>query len=188
MSDSTVPEQWADAVENIITIIDSYTGLQVVERSISHSEVSFLCRQRDLPKWRSVSARFLLAKPEDWQIFIGQRLVKTVRQGQSCIVDPWYLGFKSEDVVGLLQQAGALFIRSAGREEAVASGAAPFSVPVPAQPAPGKRKQAPKQKVDENTLPVHPITINASRAPRVVERDAAGFKKTYERPTREVTA
>lgn len=177
---NVVPEQWSEAVEHFTTIIDSYTGLTVVERGISTNEVSFLCRQVDLARWRTVSARFLLSQPDGWGVFIGQRLVRTVRNGQAVVVDPWYLGFKADDVVALLQQAGALLIKVNTQAAVPAPGAAAFAVPPPAPAVKGRPSRAKNPKVDPHRLPTHPITVEA--AERLVVKEPGGFRKTYTRP------
>lgn len=179
MSENKVPEQWSDAVEHLTTVIDSYTGLSVVERSISTNEVSFLCRQVDLTRWRTVSARFLLSQPDGWGVFIGQRWVRTVRNGQAVIVDPWYLGFKADDVVALLQQAGALLIKVNTQVAVSSPGAAAFAVPA-APVAKGRPARVKNGKVDPSKLPTHPIT-KEGLAPYTVQ-EPGGFRKTYTRP------
>lgn len=175
-TETTIPDELSTAVDRFVTVIDSYSGVQVVEMSVSLEEVSFLCRAQDIARWQSVSSRFILAAPDDWKYHIGQRFVRTVRNGNAVVVNPWYISFRSDDIVALLEQAGGLLVKSStGREANPAPGAVGFT---PVKKAPAKPMTPKRRAQPIDGLPVHPVTITTKTPEPFV--DDAGFTRTYQ--------
>lgn len=180
---SDIPDQLRTAVDRFVTVIDSYSGLQVVEMTVALEEVSFLCRASELPRWHTVVNKFLLSAPEDWKVHIGQRLIRAERNGHPAVVNPWYIGLKSEDLVSLLEQAGGLLVKSSLRREAAPQpGAVSFTATkpkqAPAKSAPVPAKAKPLAEEGKGAFPTHAATVTKMDVKLVDE--SGPFKRTFQ--------
>lgn len=184
-----IPAELQEAHERLVTAVDSFTGLRVVEGSLSLNEATFMCRRQDAARWGIVMPNLVLQAPEDLQMHVGQRYVAVERNGARTVVDACYLAFRGDDLVATLQAAGGLITKLARGLKPAAPGALTFqpdtvkSAPRFGDPKPAVAKTAQKmvrkpERVPEHHLPVHDITRPTGRPPTVT--DSAGFTKTFQ--------
>jgi hypothetical protein len=177
--DETLPIELKAALSRFETVLDTVSGLRVIEAKLTDGHVALTCRDHDANRWTKVMTYFIANSPAEWDslVFVARRFLRVVRNGQPTVAYAWFLSFRSPDLPGMLEQVGGLLtkadhFRRTGKTTS-GPGAVDFSTKVAATNRPGGHFQG--RKYGENELP----EIGDQSTKRVVAIDPDGFKKTY---------